>query len=767
MMQPAGAAGGTGQGPFLAHSRNQAGVEDPLRAHLAAVALRAAEFARDFHAEAEAAVAGLLHDLGKYGDLFQKRLRGEVQGIDHWSAGAWVALQTFKELGIASALAIQGHHVGLQQADRHNLGSLNPDRWDPALHGQRRLSETDVDALMRRFHADGLALLPLEASVYDHSEKPVSAMLDIRMLFSALVDADFLETEAHFACGEETGTTPGPPLDPTRALDLLLRHLAQLSAGSHAAEDVNRLRSDLLGACLAAGERPTGMFTLTAPTGSGKTLAMLAFALKHAAVHKLRRILVVIPYLNIIDQTAAVFRDVLERDLGPGYVREHHSLAGTRGRDEEEGTGEDRWRELSENWDAPIVITTSVQMLESLFANRPSACRKLHRLAKSVILFDEVQTLPTTLAIPTLAALSRLTERYGASVVFATATQPAFGHLDAHVRKWSSLGWQPIEIVPASLRLFARARRTRVDLPPPDVRMSWDDVADQLAAENCRQVLCVVNLKRHALLLFEKVRDRLGDDASLFHLSTSMCPAHRKAVLHEIRRRLDKDNGEPCRLISTQCVEAGVDVDFPVAFRAWGPLDSIAQVAGRCNRNGRRPFGTVHLFIPEDERYPEGGYRQAATVARLVAASRTLDLDDPELYAEYYRQLYAIARPENRNEELLAAISRRDFAQVAEQYRLIPRATVNVLVPYDRAVYEELADVVRREGISRRWINRARPHTIGVYRGSQETPVWNWMEAIRSSPGHEVEDWYIYLQPEHYDAKMGLSPPDSLDCLIG
>jgi len=756
-----------GNSPFLAHSGNRVGREDPLKAHLDAVSKRASQSAAVFGADTEAALAGLLHDLGKYGDLFQKRLRGEVQGIDHWTPGAWAALEKYKQLGIAVALAIQGHHVGLQQASRDNLARMDPGRWDPAMHAQRQLSETRTDLLIERFSVDGLTLPPFESSLYAHNERAVSAMLDVRMLFSALVDADFLATEAHFNEGEETCGRPSLPLDPARALNLLLAHIDRLASASDAAQSVNKLRSDLLSACLAAGEKAVGQFTLTAPTGSGKTLAMLAFALKHAAVHDLRRIVMVIPYLNIIDQTATVFRSVLEGDLGPGYVLEHHSLAGTRGHDQVEGTGEDHGRELSEVWDAPIVITTSVQMLESLFSNRPSTCRKLHRLAKSVILFDEVQTLPTHLAIPTLAALSRLTERYGTSVVFATATQPAFSHMDDHVRNWCSVGWRPTEIVPTGLKLFARIRRTKIEWPNPDAPVSWDELADRLADDECRQALCVVNLKRHALLLFEKLRDCLGDDADLFHLSTSMCPAHRREVIDEIHRRLKEENGEPCRLISTQCVEAGVDVDFPVAFRSWGPLDSIAQVAGRCNRNGRRAFGTMHVFIPEDERYPEGGYRQAATVARLVAARRTLDVDDPELYAEYYRQLYAIARPEDRDEDLLNALTRRDFAQVAEHYRLIPSATVNVLVPYEHAAYDKLTSVVRREGISRRWIRQARPHVIGVHRGSHKAPVWNWVEVIRCSRGREAEDWYIYLRPEHYDAKTGLCPPDSLDCLIG
>lgn len=765
---PSGAPGRVGV-TFLAHSANRMGCEDPLRDHLSAVAERAAGFARAFGAEGEAFLAGLLHDLGKYGDLFQKRLRGEEQLIDHWSPGAWVALQRYRELGIASALAVLGHHVGLQNAQSDHLRSIDPARWDPALHDGRRLSEVNSDVLLRRLEADGLALVAPQSSIYNHADKAVSAMLDVRMLFSTLVDADFIETEAFFGAigSEKSYRVPGPVLDPQRALEVLSTHIASLARQSRAAKAVNRVRADVLDACLAAAARPQGQFTLTAPTGSGKTLSMLAFALKHAAIHNLRRVVVVIPYLSIIDQTAEQYRRILEPVFGPEYVCEQHSLAGTRGEDDVEDRDGDRRHELTENWDAPLVITTSVQMLESLFANRPSACRKLHRLARSVIIFDEVQTLPASLAVPTLAALSRLTERYGASVVFASATQPAFGHLDGHLKKWCSLGWQPTEIVPAQLKLFARLQRTEVEWPAPGMRLSWDELAERLASEDCRQALCVVNLKRQALLLFEKLRDRLGDDTGLFHLSTSMCPEHRRATLDGIRRRLEKENGAPCRLISTQCIEAGVDVDFPVAFRAWGPLESVAQVAGRCNRNGRRPVGRLRVFVPEDDAYPDGGYRRAAGVARLLAASRALNIDDPELYAEYYRQLYAIARPQNRSEDLLDAITRRDFIAVAKHYRLIPDATISVLVPYDQSVYDELAGLVRREGISRTWIRRARPHTISVYRGRRSAPIWDWLEPVRCGRDRESDEWFIYLRSDHYDAKVGLQPPESLDCVIG
>jgi CRISPR-associated helicase Cas3 len=487
-------------------------------------------------------------------------------------------------------------------------------------------------------------------------------MLDVRMLFSALVDADFIETEAHFNAtpdGSKGYREPGPSLQADKVFPLLVSYLGQLAANSCASPEVNRLRRDLLAACLEAATLPQGLFTLTAPTGAGKTLSMLAFALRHALEHGLRRIVTVIPYLSIIEQTVREYHKVFalhfSAKYAEQYVLEDHSLAGTRegdrirrGEPDTQTEAEEKRRYLAENWDAPIIVTTSVQFFESLFANRPSACRKLHRLARSVILFDEVQTFPVQLAVPSLATLSRLVERYGATVVFATATQPAFAHLDEFVRNYCVRGWQPQEIAKPDLRLFERGRRTRVAWPRLEKKTSWAELADQLSQHG--QALCVVNLKRHAIQLFDELK-RLQLDG-LFHLSTNMCPAHRGVVLDEVRQRLAK--GMSCHLISTQCVEAGVDVDFPVVFRALGPLDAVAQAAGRCNRNGRAETGIVHVFLPKEEEasaYPDGTYRQAASVCRLFLSkygAPRMDIHVPELFEEYYRELYDLSRPQER-----------------------------------------------------------------------------------------------------------------------
>ena len=762
---------------FYGHSANVHGQWEPLVRHLSRVAKRAAAHARAFGAGNEGGIAGLLHDLGKYGDIFQRRLRGEEHGVDHWSPGAWEALQKYKQDGVALALAIQGHHIGLQRCDKGALEALNPETLSQRHPLQLTLSECDCGLLRARLRADGLELPRLEKSIYPWRQSdPTAAMLDIRMLFSSLVDADYIETEAHFAEDSGDGSVQRPEaleLRPERSLEALRRHLGELAARAEAGWEVMNIRADLLRACEQAAAAPQGLFTLSAPTGAGKTLAMLAFALRHAQQHRLRRVIFVIPYLSIIEQTAQVYRGVFQRTFGNHYILEDHSLAGS-GREKPGDAGgeldsDDARRRaaalLSENWDAPLIVTTSVQFLESLFSNRPSACRKLHNLAGSVVLFDEVQTLPAQLAVPTLATLGRLSERYATTVVFATATQPAFSHLDAAVKRFHYVGWRPAEIVPPQINLFQRARRTRVSWPDGDRPTAWSDVARGVADHE--QCLCIVNLKRHALDLAKMLKERGAQ--GLFHLSASMCPAHRQRALSDVRRRLQE--GAPCRLVSTQCVEAGVDVDFPVVYRAWAPLEAIAQAAGRCNRNGAPRLGEVHVFLPEQPEYPGPVYRQAADVTSAIFKSRgpdRMDISDPQLFDEYYRSLYDLTRiagmGEGRPQALKQAIEERDFVEVAHLYRIIKEDTINLLVPYHPPTYGRLADEVRARGITSAWVRRARPHTVSLFRPRDDAPLWQFVEPVPLTRRHSSEDWYVCLSEERYDRELlGLTLPEKCE----
>jgi len=775
---------------YWGHSENGngRGVRERLCAHLRAVSERAGRFAAEFGAEEQARVAGLLHDLGKYADQFRRRIEDPIEpGRDHASAGALVAAQSWKLLGIAPALAIEGHHAGLTVLPgRHGVD----ERIARAMvsHGERYTS-TDVPLLLARFRSDAFDLPKVRAGLIPGADLSAADMLDVRMLFSALVDADFLATEEHFDGDAVTPRRPrpeGPSLDAGKAMGAVQFRLESLRAEAAADVEVQTMRDALAKACLEAGDWPQGVFTLSAPTGSGKTLAMLLFALRHAIRHRLRRVVLVMPFLNIIEQTAAIYRSLFgpEHGFPDHFVIEDHSNVrppsdGQATAPDSGEEGERLARLLAENWDAPIVLTTSVQALESLMANRPSACRKLHRLARSVILFDEVQTLPPHLAVPTLATLSRLCERFGASVVFATATQPAFDHLHEQVARLAAPGWQPREIaVGIQERQFAvAARRIRVQWRP-DEPIAWNALADRLADH--AQVLCIVNLKRHAKMLVELLTSREGP--GLYHLSTNMCPAHRADVLKRVRRALRV--GRRVRLIATQCVEAGVDLDFPVVYRALGPLEAIAQAAGRCNLHGvQSKPGKVHVFLPEADGKalcPPGAYEHAAEATKtflrtLTEGTYELDcieiLNAPERLRAYYRQFYALTGAAQIPRDLQDALDAGDFAQLAREYRLIEASTVNILVRYNAKSFHTLKHQIETTtrltpALIRDWIHRARPFAVSPYRPPHSAAIWNHVEPVQFSRRRWMEndeaEWFIALPALEYSQLLGLEDPDDV-----
>lgn len=783
-----GGRGPSGDTPrYFAHSAPDRGGEwEPLAEHAELVAERAASYACAFGADAEARVAGLLHDAGKSTDLFARRLRNKVSGLDHWTPGAALALRKYRQYGIATALAVQGHHVGLRSAATDSLKKLGnlAAPWD------RTLTSEEPEELARRLEAEGVELPELEESLYEMLGPHASSLLDVRMLFSCLVDADFLETEAHFdrdEHGRRRYRPEAPELRPERALDLVEQHVQRLAEENRetSSEAVQTLRWDLFQACWKKAEDEPGTFTLSAPTGSGKTLSMLAFALRHAVEHGLRRVVMAVPYLSILEQTAETYRDLLEPAFGEGYVLEHHSLAGTRGeepKDDEQDRKEALRRRQAENWDAPLVVTTSVQLLESLFAHRPGPCRKLHRLAGSVLLFDEVQTLPPALAVGTLATLSRLAERYGASVVFSTATQPAFEHLDGAVREWTTGAWTPREVVADELSLFSRVDRVEVDWRighwtddgwTKAEPLDWDDLARELEEAEEGRALCILNLKRHARQLAEQLEDRALE--GVFHLSTAMCPAHRQEVLAEVKRRLKA--GEPCHLVSTQCVEAGVDVDFPLVYRAFAPLDAIAQAAGRCNRNGRMAGkGRLVVFVPavEGVLYPGGDYRLAAKVTEEVLQSvakegQEWNLQEPALFDRWYRRLYDLSglggEVKVQEEQLHGAMKARNFEETANAYRLIPDDSVQVVVPWDRRRFEELEEASKASPwVKAEWMRKAQVHSVSLYRSQLK----EYRNALIPAPlGAEraeqrSEDWFLLREAGRYDDDFGLEEPNAL-----
>ncbi len=522
---------------------------------------------------------------------------------------------------LAIAFGVAGHHAGL-----HDLGDLQRMLDDP-----RRRFEEALPEIVRRFEAE-LGSLPKPPTPPSWAaESELSIECYVRLLFSCVIDADRLDTAFW-------PLTPAADriLEPERLLSLVRAERDRKSAENPGSTH-GKLRNDVFDESVAKGVLSQGFFSLTVPTGGGKTLSSMAFALSHAKHHGLRRIIVVIPYLSIIEQNAAEYR----RIFGDNVVLENHSAVEPAA----DANEEERCRLdlVAENWDSPVIVTTSVQFLESLFAAHPSRCRKLHRVPRSVVIFDEVQTMPAHMLQPAFSMFRELARNYGVSFVFSSATQPAF-------RRSPSLpdGFTPDElreIAPGPPRLFRQLRRVNYHFPETGETLDWPQLAGKLVEG--KQALCVVNLVRHANELWEQLMTRLPEEERPFHLSASMCPQHRLDRLNEIRSRLDPKNRRPCRVIATQLIEAGVDVDFPVVWRALGPLDSIVQVAGRCNREGRLPAGEMHVFRPADHKLPRGLYQTAAdqsaiTLAALggneAAAERLAT--DAGLFGDYFNSLW-------------------------------------------------------------------------------------------------------------------------------
>jgi CRISPR-associated endonuclease/helicase Cas3 len=704
---------------FFAHSENPEGKKHELIDHLRAVAVAAKKFADPLGAAGLAYWAGLWHDLGKFHADFQAYL-GDAsarRGPDHSSAGAVLAARYCGAL----AFLVAGHHSGLDCVAGLKK-RLSTKRSDPAVQKALEIACTALPSVVPTQDISDLFPDFTKQGRCEQRQAQRNQELFLRMLFSALVDADFLDTESHFRpdLASRRGAAP--------SLHALWRHFeadqAEISGKSESA--LQRARHAVYEACLRAAELPPGLFRLTVPTGGGKTRSGLAFALCHAITHGLDRVIVAIPYTSIIEQTADVYRRIFE-DLGDEAVLEHHSAVADRDDGSDPVTEREQWTRLaSENWDARLVVTTTVQLFESLFANRPARCRKLHNVARSVIILDEVQTLPPHLLDPILDGLAQLVLHYGVTAVLCTATQPALTE-NRYLKGLADVR----EIVPEPERLFQSLRRVNYELPGTE-KWSWQRVAQEM--RTAPQALTVVNAKKDALALL----DALGEDPAVSHLSTLLCGVHRAEVLRDVRHRLA--DGEPCRLVSTQVVEAGVDLDFPLVLRAVGPLDRIVQAAGRCNREGKLPAGgRVVIFDPAEGGSPPGAYRTGFDTAAGMLG-QGCDLHDPRTYERYFTLLFqGVETDREKIQDLRRSL---DYPEVAKKFRLIDDdgAPVVVRPAGHEATVGGLLAVLRRAGEAPRWAMRklqrfvvdVRSRLIAVYesRGllSEVAPgLWEWL----------------------------------------
>ena len=642
---------------YYAHSTETADKSDwqPLSEHLVNVAELTERFAAVFGGGEWGRSAGLLHDAGKATKAFVARLEGKTISVDHSTFGARLAGEQAGKLGLILSYVIAGHHGGLPDG-----GEQEGELHFRLKHGK---VPEDVEVLPEVDNLKDL-LPPFKLS---RDRGGFSLAFFTRMIFSCLVDADFLDTEG-FCSPEKTKERPVAEAAKLTSLQQKLARFMTLKIEQAEISEVNGIRRLVLEQCRATANMPPGFFSLTVPTGGGKTLSSMTFALDHAEKHGLRRVIYAIPFTSIIEQNAKIFQEVLGREA----VLEHH--CNYKVRDETEEAAYERRRGLaSENWDAPVVVTTNVQFFESLFGNKSSRCRKLHNIARSVIVLDEAQAIPPEYLEPCLAALRELVGNYGCTVVLCTATQPALD--DKSNLRMALQG--VTEIIDDPLQLYRDLSRTEVSFLG---QLSDAELVKRLAVEP--QVLCILPTKSQTRAVFEQLHGVQG----IYHLSTNMYPEHRRRVLDEIRSRLKE--GKPCRVISTSLVEAGVDLDFPVVYRAMAGLDSIAQAAGRCNREGRMAE-KGQVFVFDTEKLPTMPWLKRC-VSRTAETLRTLPDADPlglEAMRRYFELLYDVQELDKKQIMPRLNSLTRDlyfpFSEIAGDFRFIEDETVGVIVPIE------------------------------------------------------------------------------------
>lgn len=726
-----------------------------LEAHLHKVAKLSGAKADEFQSAGWGTAAGLWHDLGKFRPAFQQYIRdasgyerenAHVEGpkrVTHSTAGAVHAINQWPSVpGHIIAYLIAGHHAGLPDW-LGNQGSL---QFRLQNAGDEYSEAMSVEIPEHLLIADQPAI-PAPA------RDPDSISLWMRLLFSCLVDADFLDTESYMAPERVRQRKQLPTLSELHPVFFKKMKDLQTNADD---TPLNRTRKTIFDACHHSAAEVSGLFSLTVPTGGGKTLASLGFALEHARLHGKSRIIYAIPFTSIIEQNASVFRHF----LGETAVLEHHSSLDVDPAAESAGS-----RLAAENWDAPLIVTTNVQLFESLFASRTSRCRKLHNIVNSVIVLDEAQQIPRDFHEPITRVMQQMADYFGVTWLLCTATQPDLGKQADPFGRVLHTGLGKVrEIIPEPAQLASELKRVEIEMPSdPDETTSWESLANQLSGEPC--ALVVVNKRQDARTLF----GLLPDDGDTYHLSANMCAEHRSGVLKEIRNKLsERQAGSTCplRVVSTQLIEAGVDVDFPVVYRAMAGLDSIAQAAGRCNREGRLSCGRVVVFQPE-QLPPPGFLRQAAQVTtKLLRSGQLGDPLSPQAIQAFFSDLNAQGdRDKHGICQLLKADNTPDtplgiqFREAADKFRLINDVGVGVIVPFCPDRYEETPidqwlTMLEQDG-SLKWVHRKLQRYSVTLPESLAKQLYG-MGAIYERAGKFV------VESSHYHSVWGVQAPDSL-----
>ncbi len=632
---------------YIAHSINRHGQEQTMKQHAEGVANMMKSFALADDFADIYSYCGLLHDIGKYSDGFQQYIKGESSSEPHAKWGAYAA-KNAKLINVA--LPIIGHHTGLPNRDAmfETLGNCNKKEWEKILHSI----------------SDDMFSVPFcDNTPFNKITGIYEKELFIRMLFSSLVDADCLDTEQHFF-KEQFDLRKQKKLDALCLLEALNKKF-KLFEQQQDNTPLYEMRTQVRLYAQSLAAEPQGCFSMTLPTGMGKTLCSLNWALHHARTHSnIKRIVIVLPFISIIDQTANELNTIFKSYY---VVLEHHSNIIYEEFSKHEDLCKQPKQLATENWDYPIIVTTAVQFFESLFSNQRTKCRKLHNLQDSIVIFDEIQTLPINLAECTMKMLNDMLHICRCSFLFCTATQPNF-----QTRK-DFCGIDCITpLVKDTKSIFNATKRVKYYSISNYKAESIENIATKVIGQT-ESVLIICNTKKKALTLFVELKKR--SNIQVFHLSTNMCQVHRMEIINEVRDKLK--NNEKIILCSTQLIEAGVDMDFPIVFRELAPLESIIQSAGRCNREGKLDKGSVYLFHLEDNGQPSKQYDTFAQFAQLCYQNNEGRLSDADFYTEYYskiHELYAL------DDKITPEREKLMFQNVADKYQIIKSETISLFV---------------------------------------------------------------------------------------
>jgi len=717
---------------IYAHTKENSLKEEwqPLKKHLENVAKLSETNCSKFSAGEWGYVLGMLHDVGKYNPDFQKYLETGIGRIDHSTPAAKLVTNIY-EPKYAQILAyiIAGHHAGLSNFYDESNSSL-----------KNRLSKEAFVAPVPEYFQPKQLDFPFELKQRSDMYK---LFFFVKMLFSSLVDADFIDTELFMDINRAINRKRNYNIEKlSYKINNYINRFADIKI-----EDLNKKqrivynsRQKALKGCITTASMPRGIFSLTAPTGAGKTISSMAFALNHAVINNLDRIIYIIPYTTIIDQTAKQFKKI----FGRRYVLEQHSNFDVQKEKRLSERTIHYLRLSQENWDMPIIVTTNVQFFESLFSNKVSKCRKLHNVVNSVLVFDEVQILPPEFVRPCTLVIKELVEQYNCSAVLCTATQPTF--TNNNITQLQNVH----EIIPDTEDIFNKLNRVSVTY---DEFESVNTLSDKLSSYD--QVLCIVNTRK----LAQEVHDSLHKGAN-FHLSTFMCQKHRMEVLKNIKRRLK--TGRPCRVVSTQLIEAGVDIDFPVVYRMIAGVDSLSQAAGRCNREGKLEKGDFHIFTLLNGDNTPKNLRGAISIAKKLLHIKNVDkILSLETIENYFNDFFWIKGKNGLDRKNIIkminnATGKFQFKEVAEKFKLIPRNSYSIIVPYDDAA-KRLINILKYRITNKqphtKILRLLQPYTISIYEKE-------YYALIEQGKLYNILDTYDILYEKAYHKKYGLTFED-------